>query len=226
MEAVGHLAGTIAHDFNNMLNVMQMHAGIALRAADLEAVHSRVHDILAATERAAALTRELLMFSSRRSASIVEIDLGEVVATIATLLRESLGDAVALETRIAPALPRVHADAGMIEQALTNLALNARDAMPTGGVVEVSLADVIAAGHPGRHVCLSVRDTGCGIAPEIQPRIFEPYFTTKPVGKGTGLGLALVFGIVQQHKGWIEVDSIVDHGTAFRLFFPALELIT
>jgi signal transduction histidine kinase len=98
--------------------------------------------------------------------------------------------------------------------------------MPRGGVVEVRIDDVAAASRPGRHVCMTVRDSGCGIAPEIQPRIFEPYFTTKSVGKGTGLGLATVFGIVQQHGGWIEVDSVVDRGTAFRLFFPAVPLVT
>ncbi|HET9989503.1 MAG TPA: PAS domain-containing protein [Kofleriaceae bacterium] len=220
MEAVGHVAGAIAHDFNNMLNVMQMHASIALRAGDLESAWARVREILAATERAARLTRELLAFSSRRSANLVEIDLGGVIASVATLLGGSLGKAIALETKIAAALPRVCADAGMIEQALTNLAINARDAMPDGGVVEISLDDVSTAARPGRHVCMTVRDSGCGIAPEIQARIFEPYFTTKPVGKGTGLGLATVFGIVQQHDGWIEVDSVVDRGTAFRWYFP------
>jgi PAS domain S-box-containing protein len=226
MEAVGHIAGAIAHDFNNMLNVMQIHAGIALRASDLESSWVRVREILAATERAAVLTRELLAFSSRRSATLVEVDLGAVVATIAQLLGGSLGKAIMLETRIDGALPRVQADAGMIEQALTNLAINARDAMPGGGVVEVSITGVMAAARPGRHVCVTVRDTGCGIAPEVRSRIFEPYFTTKELGKGTGLGLATVFAIVQQHNGWIEVDSVVDRGTAFRLFFPALESVT
>jgi two-component system cell cycle sensor histidine kinase/response regulator CckA len=226
MEAVGHVAGAIAHDFNNMLNVMQLHASIALRAGDLESSWARVREILGATERAAALTRELLVFSSRRNASLVEVDLGTVVANISTLLASSLGAAIALQTAIAPALPPVRADAGMIEQALTNLAINARDAMPSGGVVEVRIDDVAAASRPGRHVCMTVRDSGCGIAPEIQPRIFEPYFTTKALGKGTGLGLATVFGIVQQHGGWIEVDSVVDRGTAFRLFFPAVPLVT
>jgi len=220
MEAVGQIAGAIAHDFNNMLSVMQMHASIALRADDLEASRARVREILAATERAASLARELLAFSSRRNLSLVEVDLGTVVANIAKLLASSLGHAIAFETQIAPALPRVRADAGMVEQVLTNLAINARDAMPRGGRVEVSVADVAAAARPGRHVCLTVSDTGCGIAPEIRPRIFEPYFTTKDVGKGTGLGLATVFGIVQQHGGWIEVDSVVDRGTAFRLYFP------
>jgi PAS domain S-box-containing protein len=222
MEAVGHVAGAIAHDFNNMLNVMQIHASIALRAGDLESSWARVREILAATERAATLTRELLAFSSRRSASLVELDLGEVVTSITALLAGSLGKAIALQTAIAPSLPPVRGDAGMIEQALTNLAINARDAMPAGGVVEVRIDDAPAASRPGRHVCMTVRDSGCGIAPEIQPRIFEPYFTTKALGKGTGLGLATVFGIVQQHGGWIEVDSAVDRGTAFRLYFPAL----
>jgi PAS domain S-box-containing protein len=222
MEAVGHVAGAIAHDFNNMLNVMQIHASIALRAGDLESSWARVREILAATERAATLTRELLAFSSRRSASLVDLDLGEVVTRITALLAGSLGKAIALQTAIAPSLPLVRADAGMIEQALTNLAINARDAMPGGGVVEVRIDDAPAASRPGRHVCMTVRDSGCGIAPDVQPRIFEPYFTTKAIGKGTGLGLATVFGIVQQHGGWIEVDSVVDRGTAFRLYFPAL----
>ncbi|HEY6038012.1 MAG TPA: PAS domain-containing protein [Kofleriaceae bacterium] len=221
MEAVGHVAGAIAHDFNNMLNVMQLHASIALRAGDLESSWARVREILTATERASALTRELLAFSSRRSVSLVELDLGAVVANISGLLAGSLGTAIALQTAIDPALPPVRADAGMVEQALTNLTINARDAMPNGGVVEVLIADVAAAARPGRHVCMTVRDHGCGIAPEVQPRIFEPYFTTKAAGKGTGLGLATVFGIMQQHGGWIEVDSAVDRGTAFHLYFPA-----
>ena len=221
MEAVGHVAGAIAHDFNNMLNVMQLHASIALRAGDLESSWARVREILTATERASALTRELLAFSSRRHVSLVELDLGLVVANISGLLAASLGTAIALQTAIAPSLPPVRADAGMVEQVLTNLTINARDAMPNGGVVEVRIADVAAAARPGRHVCMTVLDHGCGIAPEVQSRIFEPYFTTKAAGKGTGLGLATVFGIMQQHGGWIEVDSAVDRGTAFHLYFPA-----
>ena len=141
-----------------------------------------------------------------------------------------LGEDVALETRFASALPAVHADPGMIEQIIMNLAINARDAMPQGGRLSVAL-DALAIGEeraaahpgvaPGTFVCLAVSDTGTGIAPENVPHIFEPFFTTKEVGKGTGLGLATVFGIVEQHRGWIEVESELGRGTTFRVFLPA-----
>ncbi|MEO8549364.1 MAG: PAS domain-containing protein [Kofleriaceae bacterium] len=231
LEAVGQLAGSIAHDFNNMLVVIQMHASIALRHKDLDAVRSSVREIVEAAERAGNLTRELLTFSRRRVASLVPLDLGRTVTAFANLLGPILGSAISFELAVSPQLPRVRADAGMIEQSVMNLAINARDAMATGGTLRVVIEPIeIPPAHvtknalakPGPHVCLSVHDTGCGIPVEAMPKIFEPFFTTKAAGLGTGLGLATVFGIVQQHDGWIEVDSVIDQGTTFRLFFPAL----
>jgi PAS domain S-box-containing protein len=231
LEAVGQLAGSIAHDFNNMLVVIQMHASIALRHKDLDAVRASVREIVEAAERAGNLTRELLTFSRRRVASLVPLDLGRAVTAIAKLLGPVLGRTVAFDLSVAPDLPGVRADAGMIEQSVMNLAMNARDAMPAGGALRIKVEPIEipqehvtrnALAKAGPHVCLSVHDTGCGIAPDALPKIFEPFFTTKAAGLGTGLGLATVFGIVQQHGGWIEVDSVVDQGTTFRLFFPAL----
>ncbi len=232
MEAVGQLAGGIAHDFNNMLAVIQMQSTLLVEGtADPAEVREGLREVLAVTERAAHLTRQLLTFSRRQVSRPVPLDLGEALGNTTKLLRRVLGEDVSLETRFAPALPLIEADPGMMEQVLMNLAINARDAMPTGGLltvhleavtVDADLAGLHPGGSPGPHVCLTVTDTGCGIPPEAIPRIFEPFFTTKEVGKGTGLGLATVFGIVQQHHGWITVESAVGAGTTFRAYFPAL----
>ncbi|MBK7715442.1 MAG: PAS domain S-box protein [Gemmatimonadetes bacterium] len=233
MEAVGQLAGGIAHDFNNMLAVIQMQSTLLLEETTEPAeVRDGIREILAATERASNLTRQLLTFSRRQVSRPVPLDLGEALGNTTKLLRRVLGEDVALATRFAPGLPLVDADPGMMEQVLMNLAINARDAMPQGGQLSVSLDAIVVDGEraslhpgcdPGPHVCLTVRDTGCGIQPEALPRIFEPFFTTKEVGRGTGLGLATVFGIVQQHHGWIEVESAVGAGTVFRAYLPALK---
>jgi PAS domain S-box-containing protein len=235
MEAVGQLAGGIAHDFNNMLAVIQMQSTLALMAGtELDDIHDCVRDIMQASERAANLTRTLLTFSRQQTARPMDLDIGAVIGNMTKLLGRVLGDHIELELRLAPALPIVHADAGMLEQVLMNLGINARDAMPDGGRLSVGLdtvevGDAQAARHPGAaaglHVCLAVGDTGCGISAAELPRIFEPFFTTKEVGKGTGLGLATVFGIVQQHHGWIDVDSEVGRGTTFRVYLPAVAAV-
>jgi CheY-like chemotaxis protein len=187
---------------------------------------------MSAAESAANLTRQLLTFSRREAKQARDLDLGEVIGSVIKLLQRILGEDISLETRFAPSLPLVHADPGMIEQIIMNLAINARDAMANGGQLSVSLDSLTidparAAGHPhvssGPFVCIAVGDTGCGISSENISRIFEPFFTTKDIGKGTGLGLAIVFGIVEQHHGWIEVESELDHGATFRIFLPALE---
>ncbi len=233
MEAIGQLAGGIAHDFNNMLGVILLHCSLLLDAPESGLQEkASLQDIMAAAERAAHLTRQLLTFSRREMKQARVIDLGEVIDAMVKLLRRVLGENIAIETRFSSALPPVHADPGMIEQIIMNLAINARDAMPDGGRLSVTL-EPIANGDsratappgmaPGPFACLSVSDTGHGIAPENLSRIFEPFFTTKEVGKGTGLGLATVFGIVEQHRGWIEVESEVNRGTTFRVFLPAAE---
>jgi PAS domain S-box-containing protein len=232
MEAVGVLAGGIAHDFNNLLAVIQLQTSLLLATKELpDRVMKGMRDIMEASERAATLTRQLLTFSRREVKKARPLDLGETVESTIRLLRRVLGEDVALETHFEPGLPLIHADPGMMEQVLMNLAINARDAMPSGGLLTVTLEPVQVTTEqavlhpgvqPGRHVCLSVRDTGTGIAPEHLPRIFEPFFTTKESGQGTGLGLATVFGIVEQHNGWIEAHSELHRGTVFRVYLPAL----
>jgi PAS domain S-box-containing protein len=234
MEAVGRLAGGIAHDFNNLLTVIQMQASMLLGEPEAApGVGQSIQQIMAASERAAILTRQLLTFSRRQDKKAHALDLGEVIGTMAKLVRRILGEDISVETRFAPSLPAVHADPGMMEQVLMNLLVNARDAMPAGGQLTLTLEAVnidasYVAAHPtartGRFVCMAVSDTGTGIAPENMSRIFEPFFTTKEVDKGTGLGLAMVFGIVQEHQGWVDVESEVGFGAKFRVFLPAMSV--
>jgi two-component system, cell cycle sensor histidine kinase and response regulator CckA len=231
MEAIGQLAGGVAHDFNNLLTVIQGNASL-LQETVGEVAQEHVQDILQAAERAAGLTRQLLLFSRKQVMQPVELDLNEAVEKTIRMLRRVLGENIALHTEFSPDLPLVLADAGMIEQALLNLAINSRDAMPGGGRLSVSTSaefvdDGQALENPempaGLCACLAVSDTGSGIPPEIMPHIFEPFFTSKEVGKGTGLGLATVYGIVKQHRGAIKVESEPGKGSLFRLYLPAVE---
>ena len=187
--------------------------------------------IVEASERAASLTRQLLMFSRKQVIQPARQDLNKVVAHMTKLLQRILGEDVSLISQCAPSLPAILADAGMIEQILLNLAVNSRDAMPKGGQLTIATGTAQLAAEPagpnagssaGLHVCLTVTDTGSGIAPADLAHIFEPFFTTKEVGKGTGLGLATVYGIVKQHQGRIVVESQVGRGTTFLIYFPAL----
>jgi len=229
MEAIGQLAGGVAHDFNNILTVIQGHAAL-LSAANLsESAGKSAEQIVQASERAARLTRQLLTFSRRQLIQPRQLDINKVVGNLTNMLGRLLGEDVSLQLNYCQSPPMVEADAGMMEQVLLNLAVNARDAMPKGGqlAIRIAIADVtetLSRGRPearaGRFVCLSVADTGMGITPENQRRIFEPFFTTKEIGKGTGLGLATAYGIVKQHQGWIEVDSQVDKGATFRIYLP------
>ena len=231
MEAVGQLAAGIAHDYNNILTVIQGHIELLLqtRGSDAELKESLTQVASAAT-RAANLTRQLLAFSRRQVMQPRSLDINEVVSNLIKMLSRILGEHIALELRLRPALPKIHADIGMIEQVLTNLAVNARDAMPNGGNLTIATEfvplDETAAKkhHPqaraGNFICLRVADFGCGMDRATLTRIFEPFFTTKSVGKGTGLGLATVYGIVQQHKGWIEVKSELEKGSEFLVYLP------
>ena len=230
MEAVGQLAGGVAHDFNNLLTIVQGHVSLLLNREDIHAdAQESLQQVLAAAERAASLTRQLLTFSRKQVIRLQRLDLNDVIGRLVTMLRRVIGEDVHLRYDYSPLPAFVEADAGMIEQALMNLAINARDAMPQGGTLVITTAitttsEVHRAFHPearpGHFVCLSIADTGSGIAAEHLPHIFEPFFTTKEVGKGTGLGLATAYGIVNQHHGWIEVDSQVGRGTTFRIFLP------
>ena len=231
MESVGQLAAGVAHDFNNMLTIIQGHSGLLMaKASEKPGLVESAQAISFAAERAASLTRQLLMFSRKSLMQPKPLDLREVVSHMGKMLPRLLGETVALEFHPCPKLPLVHADVGMVEQVIMNLAVNARDAMPKGGTLIIDTVPVTfdesyvhthTEAHQGAYVCLRVTDTGSGMDTYTMSRIFEPFFTTKEVGKGTGLGLATVYGIMKQHEGWIDVESEVGKGTTFTVFFPS-----
>jgi len=231
MESIGQLAAGVAHDFNNMLTIIQGHSGLLLaRSGDRPELQDSAQAVYFASERAANLTRQLLMFSRKNVMQPRDLDLRELVTNLMKMLKRLLGETIILTFKAPEQLPLINGDGGMIEQVIMNLAVNARDAMSQGGTLSlhVSLVEVeeaFLASHPeartGPFVCLKVTDTGCGMEPATQARIFEPFFTTKEVGKGTGLGLATVYGIVKQHQGWIQVHTYPGQGSTFSVFFPA-----
>jgi two-component system cell cycle sensor histidine kinase/response regulator CckA len=230
MEAVGQLAAGVAHDFNNLLTVIQGHASLLLTTAELpESTRESLHEIAQASDRAANLTRQLLTFSRKQPVQLKTVQLNDLVANLTRMLHRILGEDIALQCNYHPGLPAVHADAGMMEQIIMNLVVNARDAMPNGGQLMIASA-VVKVGadarhpdaSPGEFVQMSVTDTGTGMDGETLSHIFEPFFTTKDAGKGTGLGLATVYGIARQHGGWVEVGSQPGAGTVFKVFLPAV----
>jgi two-component system cell cycle sensor histidine kinase/response regulator CckA len=230
MEAVGRLAGGVAHDFNNVLTIIRAQTEFLL--ADLGADDSRraeVLEIQGAADRAAAFTRQLLAFSRRQLLQPEVLDLNTVITGMEMMVRRLVGEDVVVLTKLNSALPRVWADPGQLQQVLMNLAVNSRDAMPNGGTLLIETGVVELDEHypkqhpsakPGVHVVLAVTDTGCGMDHATRSRIFEPFFTTKEPGKGTGLGLSTVYGIVKQSGGHIWVYSEVGRGTTFKLYFP------
>jgi PAS domain S-box-containing protein len=231
MEVVGQLASGVAHDFNNILAATLMHLGLLQDLPELTAdMKESLREVEKETVRAANLTRQLLVFSRRQVAKIEPLDLNERIVDLLKMLRRILGENVVVVFENSSEGARVNADAGMMEQVVMNLCINARDAMPQGGRLTLATTKVEIPIQPpnpnpdarsGRFVCLSVTDTGCGMDEQVLRRIFEPFFTTKEVGKGTGLGLATVYGIVKQHDGWVEVKSIVGQGSSFRVYLPA-----
>jgi len=230
MEAIGRLAGGVAHDFNNMLTVILSYAQMLEEARETGADTSQgIQEILAAARRSAALTRQLLAFSRMQVMEPALLDLRKVVDQMEGMLRRLIGEDVRLEIRHAPDLDRVSADPGQIEQVVLNLAVNARDAMPQGGVLTIATANETrmeptptAGGtmDPGAYVRLTVRDTGVGMDAEAMEHLFEPFFTTKEVGKGTGLGLSTCYGIIRQSGGDILVQSTPGEGTTFSIYLP------
>ena len=230
MEAFGLLAGGVAHDFNNLMSVVMGYSDIWLMKLPLDSpVRVPLMAIRNAGERASGLTKQLLAFSRQTVLESKVLDLNTVVRETEKMLARLIGEDIVMSSILNPAIPRVKVDPGQIGQVLMNLAINARDAMPHGGnlTIEtrtVDFDDEYVQTHlgtkPGRHVMLSVSDTGIGMPPEIVARIFEPFFTTKGVGKGTGLGLAVVYGVISQSGGSIEVDSTIGTGTTFKLYFP------
>jgi PAS domain S-box-containing protein len=224
LEALGQLAGGVAHDFNNLLTVIMTYAAILQEEAAAESdTFKSIDEIRIASERAAALTRQLLAFGRRQMLQPRTIDLNETVRDVERMLRRLLPPDIVFETTLASSPSLVTADPGQIEQVLINLAINARDAMPEGGRLTVTTANIDRddnAPLPGPHVLITVRDTGVGIPPETMAKIFEPFFTTKAVGKGTGLGLATVHGIIEQSGGRVTVESQVGRGTTFFIRLP------
>ncbi len=227
LESVGQLAGGIAHDFNNIVGVILNYAQFVAEQIDEGSpVGEDVEEIRRAAERAAALTRQLLIFSRREAVRPEVLDLNVVVSELDRLLRRVLGEHVELETRFAPDLSPVEADPGQLEQVLVNLAVNARDAMPSGGRLLIETTNVEPDGAPGEelpdpYVELTVSDTGQGMTPAVKARVFEPFFTTKPKGEGTGLGLATVYGIIAEAGGDISIDSEPGMGTSVNVHLPA-----
>jgi PAS domain S-box-containing protein len=231
LESIGRLAGGVAHDFNNLLTVI-LSCGELLRdsiAANGPASEEDVREILGAGNRARELTQQLLAFARRQVIAPVVLDLNTLVGESEKLLRRLLGEDVTLVMSVEPGLSRVRCDPAQLQQVVVNLAVNARDAMPRGGRLEISTDDVLVdAGQaaslpgllPGMHVRLTVRDDGPGLPPEVREHLFEPFFTTKEKGRGTGLGLATVYGIVNQSGGSIAVESALGRGTAFAIYLP------
>ncbi len=233
LEGIGQLAGGVAHDFNNLLAVIRGNADLILMDTDQYSTETNecLNQIVLAAERGANMTRQLLIFSRKQAMKTQPLRLDSLVQNLTKMLKRVIRADVHLECRCAIDLPFVQADPGMIEQVLLNLVINARDAMPDGGQLcvaaeGVSLDASYVQTHPearaGKFACLRVSDTGTGVAPEHLERIFEPFFTTKEAGKGTGLGLATVYGIVKQHQGWVTLSSQVGKGSTFSVFLPTI----
>lgn len=230
LEAVGRLAGGVAHDFNNLLMAIQGYSELGLQRHGPESpVRSELEEILKAAERGASLTRQLLAYSRRQMLQPIVLNMNSVILNMRPMLGHLIGEDIELVLQLADGLETVKVDPGNLEQVLMNLAVNARDAMPEGGRLTIRTenqtfrAGSIAPGaerRPGEFVCLSVIDTGTGMDAETLQRVFEPFFSTKELGKGTGLGLAVVYGIVKQHEGWIEAASQTGVGTTFRVYLP------
>ncbi|MEP7071226.1 MAG: response regulator [Verrucomicrobiota bacterium] len=230
MEAVGRLAAGVAHDLNNILTVILGHTSLHLRNPRLdEKLSTSLNQVERAAERATALTRQLLAYSRKQVIQRRPLALNEVVEQTISMLRRIIGEHIALDMQLAPDLPPIFADPGNVDQVIMNLALNARDAMPEGGKLTLTTClvetdEAARSRNPeaqlGTYICLAVKDTGAGMDPTTLGRIFEPFFTTKEAGKGTGMGLATVYGVLKQHDGWLEVDSAPRRGTTLRAYFP------
>jgi PAS domain S-box-containing protein len=233
METVGRLAGGIAHDFNNLLTVIKGYTQISLsQIKEADPSRENIEEIRKAAERAAELTHQLLAFSRRQILDMKVLDLNSLVRGLEKMVSRVIGEDIEMFTVLADDLGRVKTDPGQIEQVILNLAVNARDAMPSGGKLAIETANVeldetFARTHigvtPGSHVMLSVSDTGIGMSPEVKERVFEPFFTTKEEGRGTGLGLSTIYGIVKQSGGSIWVYSEPGQGTAFKIYLPRVE---
>jgi PAS domain S-box-containing protein len=233
MESVGRLAGGVAHDFNNLLTIIAGYTQLVKGGLDEgSALHGHVDEVLKASDRAASLTQQLLAFSRKQVLQVEVLDLNTALGNLEKMLLRLIGEDIELKTVPQAGLGRVKADPGQIDQVIMNLVVNARDAMPQGGTITIETANMdltedYTRSHfpvvPGRYVMVSVSDTGTGMSQEIQAHIFEPFFTTKEKGKGTGLGLATVYGIVKQSGGYIWVYSELGRGSTFKVYLPRVE---
>jgi PAS domain S-box-containing protein len=235
MDAIGHLAGGVAHDFNNLLTIITSYSELALDDVNKNsALEAKVQEILLAARRAAELTRQLLAFSRKQPQALRVMDLNQVIAHIARTLPRLIGEDIHFSFQAGDGLGPVRADPMQIEQVLMNLAANARDAMPQGGYFRIETSNLLlkdeymhrkpAVIPLGHYVLITVTDDGDGIAAEHLPHIFEPFYTTKPLGEGTGLGLATVYGIVKQNKGFIWAYSELEMGTVFKIYLPCVSV--
>ncbi|MBW2711866.1 MAG: response regulator, partial [Deltaproteobacteria bacterium] len=234
MEAIGTLAGGVAHDFNNLLASILGNSELALAKIDLDdPLHEEIEEIKNAGQRAAALTRQLLIFSRKQIIQPRILNLNEIISDIKKMLVRMIEEHIELKMNYAPDLQSVNIDPTQIEQVVFNLAANARDAMPSGGTLTIETENLelnekhfqrpLIDKEPGPYIKLSIRDNGVGMDEETQTHIFEPFFTTKEIGKGTGLGMSTVYGIVKQNGGFIQVDSEKGRGTTFEIYLPAVE---
>lgn len=232
MESIGTLAGGIAHDFNNVLSVILGYGEIILAAmSENDPLRLKLELMLEAGDRAAHLTKELLLFSRKQALDRKPVDLNKIINKLEGFLVSVIGEDIVCNTRLTEGELLVFADAHLFEQVIMNLATNARDSMPAGGAFAISTEPVMldeeftsshGLGMPGRYAMISVSDTGNGMDEETRQRIFEPFFTTKEVGKGTGLGLAVAYGIIKQHEGYINVYSELGIGSTFRIYLPVI----
>jgi signal transduction histidine kinase/ActR/RegA family two-component response regulator len=233
LEAVGALAGGVAHEFNNLLQAIRAFTTFALKGLSPEETrYQDLQEVLKASERAVILTRQLLGFSRRQQFQMIDIRLNEILVDLKKMLQPLIGEKIELQMSLADDVGLLHVDPTMVQQVVMNLCINARDAMPTGGKLLIKTEDVALGAEdcqshpdakPGHYLRLTVSDTGTGIPPEALKRIFEPFFSTKEVGKGTGLGLAMVYGVVQQHRGMIRVHSRPGEGATFEIYLPVAE---
>lgn len=233
MQAVGALAGGIAHDLNNLLTAINGYSELALgRLGADDALRPTIEEIRGAGERAAVLTRQLLVFSRRQELQMQVLDLNGVIEGLRGMLQRLLGEGIELITRLAPDLAGTEADPGQIQQVIVNLSVNARDAMPGKGTLTIETSNVemtrstgreFPGMAPGSYVMFSLSDTGSGVPPEVQAHLFEPFFTTRKVDQGTGLGLFTVYCIVRQSGGHIHFTSTIGQGTTFQIYLPRVE---
>jgi PAS domain S-box-containing protein len=230
MEAIGHLAAGVAHDFRNILTVIQGHAALRLNNQQLDAkTVESLKAITQSVDRASNLTQQLLAFSRKQIMRFEVVDLNKLIRHLSDMLARLIGEHISLQYHFIEPLPPTEADVCSIEQVILNLAVNARDAMPKGGHLVIStsvsrITSAYASSHPeanaGEFACVTVADTGCGMDDQTRSRLFEPFFTTKEVGKGTGMGLATAYGLIKQHNGWIEVETKLGAGSSFKIFLP------